>query len=441
MKDPNKTKGLPHGHSGFLSIWRMGGGSVVLKLAATGTAFATSIVLARSLGPSGYGLFTFVMACITLLALPARSGIATLVIRETAKGMSSGDWHRVKGMWRWSAGLSLRISMVIVLCVFVFVILDREHADSPFRNSLAVGIALVPLIVMIENRSAAIRGLGFPIVGLSSELLIRPGTFLFLVLIVTTGYGVTDVPTLIFLQILATSVAAAFSVAALRKLQPESVRRCDGALVKDREWLRSVIPLSVIVGAQLINTQADILLLGILAGDAETGLYRVSVQGATVVAFGLVAIGAVTMPTFAALFAKNDLVGMQGLATKSARVMLALSIPPFLLYLIAGEDLIEFVFGAEYLNAVAPLLILSLGQVFNAGFGTVGPILNMVGKERETAKWISIAASLNIVLNVLMIPRFGATGAAIATFVSLLLWNLLLWRAAQRSLGINSSAF
>jgi len=62
----------------------------------------------------------------------------------------------------------------------------------------------------------------------------------------------------------------------------------------------------------------------------------------------------------------------------------------------------------------------------------------MTGHERQTAYGMSVAAVVNIFLNILLIPRFGMFGAAIATACSIVIWNILLWHAVRKHLGINS---
>jgi O-antigen/teichoic acid export membrane protein len=71
----------------------------------------------------------------------------------------------------------------------------------------------------------------------------------------------------------------------------------------------------------------------------------------------------------------------------------------------------------------------------------VGILLNMTGHERTTAKGRFISTSLNVGLNLLLIPLFGISGAAVATAIALATWNILLWWAVRKQLGINSLAF
>jgi O-antigen/teichoic acid export membrane protein len=74
--------------------------------------------------------------------------------------------------------------------------------------------------------------------------------------------------------------------------------------------------------------------------------------------------------------------------------------------------------------------------MINAGMGSVGLILNMTGNEKDTLKGHIIAALVNIILNLVLIPYFGINGAAWATAVSMICWNLILGLLVFKRLGI-----
>ncbi|MFO7971597.1 MAG: polysaccharide biosynthesis C-terminal domain-containing protein, partial [Desulfobacterales bacterium] len=106
-----------------------------------------------------------------------------------------------------------------------------------------------------------------------------------------------------------------------------------------------------------------------------------------------------------------------------------------------GRPLLGLVFGAVFVNSYLPLVILMAGQMVNSAAGSVAFLLNMTGHERDTAKGVACAAGINIVLNLILIPPLGINGAATATAVSMVVWNVLLWWMVRKRLRINSMAF
>jgi O-antigen/teichoic acid export membrane protein len=127
------------------------------------------------------------------------------------------------------------------------------------------------------------------------------------------------------------------------------------------------------------------------------------------------------------------------MASVGALAAAVLTLPVFLAFVTGGRWLISLMYGDAYSDAYLPLVILSAGQVANALFGSVGLLLTMTGHERDVARWLTVSAACNILLATALIPFFGMVGAAGATVVSLLIWNLAFWRTAIRKVGVDGS--
>ena len=84
------------------------------------------------------------------------------------------------------------------------------------------------------------------------------------------------------------------------------------------------------------------------------------------------------------------------------------------------------IFGAEFVAARWGLTILVLGQLINVGVGSVGYLMIMTGHQNQSTYIFGFSALANVILNALLIPRFGTIGAAIATATTMALWNISL---------------
>ena len=123
------------------------------------------------------------------------------------------------------------------------------------------------------------------------------------------------------------------------------------------------------------------------------------------------------------------------------RAIFAASLLVALSYLFFGKSIIRLLYGYKYVPAYAPLLILTIGQLINAGAGSVGNVLSMTGNQTDALKGHIISAFFNIILCFILIPRFGIIGAAISTATSLLLWNVILIAFLKRRSGFRTSVF
>lgn len=422
-------------------ILRGGMGSVVVKVAALGFSLMVAVVLARTLGPEGYGIYSYTFALISVLAIPAQFGLPSLVIRETAKAHAKQQWGLMRGIWRWSNGVTLLLSGCLALLAGVAAWLWSDNFTDVQKATFMWGIFLIPLISLGNLRGAALRGLRHIVAGLLPEFVIRPALFLLALLVSGWVLGGAVLTPAYAMALHVAAAASAFGIGAvlLWKARPQPFRETTASIRQSRDWLKAALPMAVIAGMSVVNTQADIIMLGLFSTKEDVGIYRVAATGASLVSFGLVAISMVTLPYFARFYARDDMAAFRNLATTSARAMFAMALPAAILFVFFGDSLLKFVFGEGYVDAYMPLILLAIAHLIHAAFGTVGPLLNMTGHEKKTAKSIVIAAGCNIILNLILIPPYGMSGAASATAITFLIWNYMLWREVRIHLNTDSS--
>jgi O-antigen/teichoic acid export membrane protein len=189
----------------------------------------------------------------------------------------------------------------------------------------------------------------------------------------------------------------------------------------------------------LAMAHTDMLMLGMLTESAETGIYNAASRLAGVMAFGLMTVNTVVAPLFSELFATGERERLQRLVTLAASGT-ALALLPVLLALALGGEQLLGLFGPAFVAGYLPLLILSAGQIVNALSGSVGFLLTMSGHQKEVSRILSLTALLNLAGNALLIPRYGAAGAAASTACATGLWNLILVWRVRRLTGIRPTA-
>ena len=140
---------------------------------------------------------------------------------------------------------------------------------------------------------------------------------------------------------------------------------------------------------------------------------------------------------FSSFSAKNDLAGLRKMTRNIGYMNLIISTPIFIAILIFPSFVLDF-FGEEFTAGVIPLIILAIGQIINALCGPVMYLLNMTGKEKQARNIIIIASIINVALNLSFIPFYGLIGAAIATVVSTVVWNIMAVFQIKREYGFIS---
>ncbi len=424
------------------NLIKSGIGSLVLRGSYVLLSFGVVVTLARVLGPDGYGVYAYVFALVSLLAIPAEFGLPNLLVRETAKSLANQEWGTIRGVWQWAGRITGILTAILILGAGVAVAIWGSHFSREQLFTLVWGLALVPLLALGELRGAALRGLHRVVQGQLPEQALLPGLFLLFILGATLFFSLGDVTpaTAMALQVVAAALAFVVGAWLLWRATPLEVREAK-LVYENRRWLSSTLPLAFIGGMALINQRTSILILGLFVNSAQVGVYRVADQMASLASLGLLAINMVVAPQFAHLYTVGNKARMQRLATFSARVALFLTLPVVAIFLLFGEPLLKIVFGMDFVPAYAPLSILAIGQLVNSTTGSVGFLLTMTGHERETARGIAIAAVGNVVLNLVLVPLWGTRGAALASAITMTTWNILFWLTARRLLKIDSMAF
>lgn len=423
-------------------LFRGGVGSLALKTAATGLSFLVAVVLARALGPGEYGLYVYVFALVSLLSVPARFGLPSLVVRETARAHVSEDWGAMRGLWRWATGAVALLTAVIGLLGAIAVWGLDSHLSDVQRTTLVFGLLLVPLIALGDLRGAALRGLQRVVVGQLPEAVLRRGLLVLftLGLILLFPARTRTAADAMALHTLAAFVAFLVGAWMLWHWRPSPLRSHPVSIYRPRAWAAAALPLAMVAGMQIVSSHTDVIMLGLFRSSEEVGIYRVAVQGGALVAFGLQAVNVVVAPHFARLHAARDPRRLEALVAVTARASLAVAAPLALALIVFGDIVLRAFFGTAFAVGHTALSIIAIGQLVNAGAGSVGYLLNMTGHERDTARRAAAAAVANVALNAILIPPLGINGAALATSLTLLLLNVLLWRDARTRLGIEGSS-
>ena len=419
-----------------------GAGVAATKVISTLLSLIVAVVLARMLGPNGYGVYAYVFTLVLILAIPAQLGMSRLVIRETTKADTHQKWGAMLGLWRWSSKLTMILSSTIVALALAILLLTDFSLNSIELKTAVWGLFLIPFFSLASLRGAALQGLRRVVLGQLPESIIRPVLFLFFLGLLSwwqLGQLTSDVA--MAMQLLSALLAFIFGAWILLRARPDNVRSGLEPVYHSRQWFMAAWPMAVLTGMQQINGYADLIILGFFVSAEDIGVYRVAMQGGLLIAFGLQTVVMFVSPYFAQLNETGDLQRLRKLMIISARVSFVVGFPLLVVYCFWGSEILHYVFGEKYVSGYWPLVILSFGQLLNALFGPVGLLLNMTGHERDAMRDVMIAATCNIVLNLILIPDFGKEGAAMATAITMLIWNVLLWSSVRNRLGFNCFAF
>ena len=202
-------------------------------------------------------------------------------------------------------------------------------------------------------------------------------------------------------------------------------------------WLRVAAPLLLIDVFMVVLNYADILMVGMFLDPASVAFYVAASRTAGMVTFFTASIGALTGPRIAELNSQGRLDEVQELL-RGITPWIAIPATLAALFLIASGPFVLPLFGEGFEVAWPALIILSVGNLVFCVNGPASLLLTMTGHQDMTAKVYAVAAVANVLLNAILIPRLGLSGAAIATAVSLATMSSVLVVLARRTLSIRT---
>jgi len=175
----------------------------------------------------------------------------------------------------------------------------------------------------------------------------------------------------------------------------------------------------------MINYQADIIMIGYFLTVTDVGYYAVAVGLSKFFWIIPQAVQSITYPATSEYWSKNNHSALQLMIDKSMKYTACLLLPIGLGVGFFATNIITLIFGDGFVHAVLPLQILIVGTVVFGLIKSVGTSVTGMGRPDIALKLVCISATTNIVLNILLIPNYGITGAAMATATSLIIGSLL----------------
>ena len=413
-------------------------GTVALNGSTIVLGFASTLLLSRILGVSGYGAYAFAFAWASVLAVPALLGLTPLVIRHVAGYRAREEWGPLRGILRRS-NQAVSVSAASLVALGVLLGWAAHRSEPELLHPFWIGLLLVPIIALTALRQAAMQGLGRVVVGRLPETIIAPALFIVLIGVGALAGDSLSPTSAVALQVVAAAVAFAVGAYLLRGSLP-AVARLVAPAYETRTWARSALPLFAMSAVTAVNAQVGTIFLGALSGPEEAGIYGVASRVAVFTSFVALAATYPLMPAAARLHATEGRAELQRLVARSGRVVALTSIPLIVGLIVFAEPCLRL-FGGDFEQGANALRLMVLGEGVKIALGFGGLALVMTGKEGQLTKAVATGAAATLILNPALIPFLGVEGAALATAAGATLTALIAAVLAWTRLGIYAPAF
>ncbi|OGZ53388.1 MAG: hypothetical protein A3B25_02090 [Candidatus Ryanbacteria bacterium RIFCSPLOWO2_01_FULL_48_26] len=375
---------------------------------------------ARVLGTTEWGIFSYAISLVTFITVFVDAGVSQILVREFSKTPDPISQRQVI-----STSFLLKGALILIGVLGIVWL-------GPFLTSIEGVKALLPIVAFIfafDN----VREFGFSIVRASEKMQWEAGLYLLTNLaIVVFGFVFlrlsATVGAFTFAYALGTAVGMIATLYAVRKKLMGLFSNFKFAIL--RSILSSGWPLAIsaVLGMLMINT--DILLIGFFQSAHDVGLYSAAQRIVQLLYILPAVINVSLLPSFSRLAHKED-EKLQRILELTVPFTFLIAIPIAVGGILLGGQIIEFIFGNSYLDGTSSFQILLLTILIDFPVAILTNVAFAYGKQKSLMIYSGIGGLSNIILDLILIPRFGIVGSAWATLFAQVLSVAYLWRVIR----------
>ena len=400
------------------------------RFLSMGINLSAQLLIVRYLATAEYGALAYALAVVAFFQPFATLGLHEAVSRYVPIYQENREFSKVLGTILLSISTVLLAGLLIVVAIWKGPALLTHFMTQEKlpRHLLSILVLVVPLDAADELFNALFASFAGSRAIFFRKYVLGPSlklgaVALFIGLrstVVFLAYG--------YLVASAAGIAiyAWMLVQLLREQQLLWRLRSSPLKIPTREILAFVLPgLSSSLVTVAIHS-VNVFILGYLHTMTEVAYYRAAVPVAQLNGVVMSSFTLLYMPAAARLFAKSDFHGINRLYWQTAAWMSVMSFPVFALTFSFAQPVIESLYGARYGQSGPILTLLALGSYTNVALGFNLQTLKVLNRLRYIVLVSLIAALVDVGLSLLLVPGYGALGAATGTAATLLIYNLLM---------------
>jgi O-antigen/teichoic acid export membrane protein len=379
------------------------------------------MLVGRLLGPEGLGQFAFVLAYISLFTFLSDLGLHLFLIREVSRDLEKVRFYL-------SHAFVLVLFLSPVTCALVIAISYLLELEAVIRHSIYLGTGWIVAGAYLSLFRAAFHAYEKmeyeTMVVLTERIVALVGAVVVLLL----GWGVIGLIGLHFAaRLISLAVAVIVFIARIDFFPTPAF-----SLANSIQMLKNSLPFAVNILTTTVYIQVDLVLLGIWSGDEASGYYRAATSLIIPLAVFAASLNFALFPNMARSFL-TSIDQTKRMLEASTRYLFMLGWPIGLGMTLLAPAIITLVYGHSFQPSIIALRVLALVVPMRYVNNALGTGLTAVNLQGIRSLIILAGAGTNLLLNIMLIPRYSYLGASYATLVTeLLILALLAWSVNVR---------
>ena len=396
-----------------------------MNILANLVAYLTRMVLARNLTPAEYGLFYAVFTFVIFFLFFRNLGLGSAMVKYIAEFKIKKKYNAIKTAIISAASFQFLSSLIYGA---IFFLSADFLAKYYFKNPLSsIMLKLLVLYVLLSILFIICKNIlqGFQKFKVFSLVEFSKNSIVLLLLLLFFYIGMKNVFAPIFAYILVCPILFLILLPFALKAFPFFKYKTENFKPITKQLFLFGLPVLVTsVGGKVIG-YVDTLILTHFRTLEEVGIYNVILPSAMLFLYFGISASAVAFPIVSELWAKKDKKRLSGGLKLLHKYAFVLIIPLVFTVFAFSSLFIKLFFGKEYIAGALALQILLVGVLFYIVAGINNNIIAAIGRPKTVTKIILFSAFINLIANIILIPRYGIEGAAIATSISYLIALLL----------------
>ena len=384
------------------------------------------LIVARYLGPDSYGLLNLGFAVFGFFSAISLLGFPSAVLRFVSFYNGKNDSERIKGTVISCLKITLPLSLISMVIMYLFadyIAVNIFHNPS-LSSIIRIFSFLVPIMVIIsnfENMTQAFQKVKYNIfIRNVSESGIQ---FLITLILFLLGFGLIGAVYGYLFALL--SSALIFIYLVQKKVFPIIGKKIK-AITNYKEIILYTWPLTFVSIIGMIQSWGDNIFIGVFKTASDVGLYNAALPMANLLLIAPTTITFLFIPIITGLYAKNQKEGMEEIYKTTSKWIFFLNLPVLIILTLFSKQVLLVLFGQLYVSGYLVLIVLSLGFFIYSLLQQPSGVLQSIKKTKFLLVNSALVTAIHVILNIMLIPRFGIMGAAIATVILFVLWYTIL---------------
>jgi O-antigen/teichoic acid export membrane protein len=414
-----------------------------VRIASAAILYLSQIVLARWMGAFEYGIYVFVWTLVLLLGGLSTMGLSVSMIRLLPEYRVAKSADLERGLMFAGRWVAVGVSTLVAACGLLGLKVFGHRLNSHYVLPVYLVMICLPILTLTDVQDGIGRARGWMGIALIPPYVLRPLAVL-LAMAVAHGLGwPMQAETAAGAAIVATWSTGLIQMLLLH-LRLRRERHASGVTEPVQRtydwaiWTATAWPLFVINVSELCLQNADVLIISAFLTPVDAAMYFAAAKTMSLVLFVHYAVGSAVANRFSALKSRGDEAALKAFVRDAVRWTFWPSLAAGIAILALGYPLL-WLFSPSFTAAYPVMFILVGGFLVRASTGPAEYLLNMLGEQKACAMVLVATAISNIALNIILVPLFGITGAAVATSLSLSGAALAYAVVARKRLGLEIS--